>query len=136
MNYKNILGYFLYILHEILPIIIIIILIISKNILLINFILLFLLLVLYQWYIFNTCLVNPIINWCFENNNKYSNLSTLQDYYEFDFFNSKIRIFRIIFSTFHLLLNFILIILCIVKINYLYNEKIKDYKKPKEQSLQ
>jgi hypothetical protein len=48
-----------------------------------------------------------------------------EGYYEFIFFGKKIKIFNSIYSSLHVYINFIIIMLCIIKINYLYAERIK-----------
>lgn len=119
---NKIIGYLIYALHEILPVVIILLLIFSNNIIIINIILILLILTLYQWYIFNECMIYPIIDHLI--GNKVNN-NIHESYYEFTFFGKNIKVFKSIYCSFHAYINFIIIILCIIKINYLYTQKNK-----------
>jgi hypothetical protein len=126
MKIKNILGYIILLLHELLPIITILLLLFSNNIIIINVILILLILTLYQWYIFNDCLAYPLIDWLFEKN---INNNILHEYYTLNFFGKNIKIAKIIFCSFHLYVNFILVFMSIIKINYIYYKKLKRHNK-------
>jgi hypothetical protein len=129
MKIKNILGYIILLLHELLPIITILLLLFSNNIIIINVILILLILTLYQWYIFNDCLAYPLIDWLFDKN---INNNILHEYYTINFCGKNIKILKVILCSFHLYVNFILVFISIIKINYIYYKKIKKIKKRKK----
>jgi hypothetical protein len=122
---KKIFGYIILLLHEILPIIAITLLIVSNNIIIINIILILLLLTLYQWYIFNDCLIYPISDW-FIGKSINNEINTLEDYYLFSFFGKRLKILKVITNSYHLYINFILIFFAIFKLNYAYYKIMND----------
>lgn len=46
---------------------------------------------LYQWYIFNKCMVYPIIDWFLDRHAKELENENREDYYEFLFFGTSIK---------------------------------------------
>ena len=123
MIIKKICGYLILFLHEIIPFFIVYLLLFSENIIVLNILLFILLITLYQWYIFNKCMIYPIIDWFLDRRAK--ELEDEEDYYEFLFFGSKIKTLKIIIYSAHVYINFILILCGFIKLNYVYQERIK-----------
>lgn len=127
MIIKKICGYLILFLHEIIPFLIVYLLLFSENIIALNILLFILLITLYQWYIFNKCMIYPIIDWFLDRRAK--ELEDEEDYYEFLFFGSKIKTLKLIIHSAHVYINFILILCGFIKLNYVYQKRIKKIKK-------
>jgi hypothetical protein len=124
MNIKKIIGYIIYIFHLILQVIIIYLLFFSNNIIILNIILILLIATIIQWHIFNTCILRAVESHFLSNKSQNFNIS-INKYSEFIFFDHKIIVFDHIYKSPYIYIFFILILISIIKINYLYNKKLK-----------
>jgi hypothetical protein len=128
MILKKICGYLILFLHEIIPFYIVYLLLFSENIIALNILLFMLIITLYQWYIFNKCMIYPIIDWFLDRNAKELEGVNKEDYYEFLFFGTNVKTLKLIIHSAHVYINFILILCGFIKLNYLYQKKIKNIK--------
>jgi len=129
MILKKICGYLILFLHEIIPFYIVYLLLFSENIIMLNILLFMLVITLYQWYIFNKCMIYPIIDWFLDRHAKELENENKEDYYEFLFFYTKIKTSKIIIYSAHVYINFILILCGFIKLNYVYQQQIGKIKR-------
>jgi hypothetical protein len=73
-------------------------------------------------------MIYPIIDWFLDRHAKELEGVNKEDYYEFLFFGSKIKTLKLIIHSAHVYINFILILCGFIKLNYIYQERIKKVK--------